>query len=251
MIRDEDRVRANRGEQVTVTAEETADRPRGVVRRERAPEQAEDWQIELPEALNLRRDRVRWGPVWAGLLTAMTSLLLLSLLGIAIGLTTVNAGTAAAQGGPPQGTGLAAAIWGALTAIVSFLLGGYVAGKTAAVFGRGWGAFNGALVFLLGVPITLLLAGLGLGGILGTLGSFASSLNIHPSMLQGAANQAQQATPNVQPTDVVRAAEGLRNGAWGTLIGLLLGLGASALGGALGTRRKLDLDRATGQVTNQ
>ena len=48
------------------------------------------------------RDRVHWGPIVAGLLTALTTLLLLSLLGLAVGLTTVNAGTAAAQGAPPQ-----------------------------------------------------------------------------------------------------------------------------------------------------
>ena len=140
---------------------------------------------------------------------------------------------------------------GALAAMVAFRLGGCVAGRAAGVFGGGWGALNGALVFLLGVPVTLLLAGMGLGGILGTLGSFASGLNISPGVLQEAANQAQQAAPNVQPSDAARTAEVLRNGAWGTLIGLLLGLGASALGGALGTRRAIDLDRATGQLTRE
>ena len=53
-------------------------------------------QAEIPEAYNLGRDRVRFGPIVAGLLTALTSLLLLGLLGVAIGLTAVNAGDAAA-----------------------------------------------------------------------------------------------------------------------------------------------------------
>ena len=206
---------------------------------------------ETSDALADLRDRVRWGPIIAGFLTALTTLLLLSLLGLAIGLSSVDAGAAAARGAAPPDAGRNAAIWGAFSGIIAFLVGGYVAGRTAAVFDRNWGMFNGAMVFLLAVPITLLLAGLGLGGILGTLGSFASALNIQPSMVQGAANQAQQAAPNMQPIDVARTAETLRNGAWGTLIGLLLGLGASALGGALGTRRQIDLDRATGRVTGQ
>ncbi len=67
-------------------------------------------QIELPEALNLARDRVRWGPIWAGLFTALTTLIILSLLGVAIGLTAVDP-RAAAQGNPPQGIGIGAAIW--------------------------------------------------------------------------------------------------------------------------------------------
>src|SRR5215218_5769320 len=55
----------------------------------------------ISDSFDLGRDRVHWGPIVAGLLTALTSLLLLGLLGLAVGLTTVNAGTAAAQGGPP------------------------------------------------------------------------------------------------------------------------------------------------------
>ena len=48
-------------------------------------------QIELPEALNLTRDRVRWGPIWAGLFRALITLIILSLLGRAVGLTAVSA----------------------------------------------------------------------------------------------------------------------------------------------------------------
>ena len=146
--------RSRQGERVRGAAEETG------ARAGRA-------QIELPEALNLTRDRVRWGPIWAGLFTALTTLIILSLLGLAIGLTAVSA----AQGGPGQAAGIGAAIWGALTAIIAFLLGGWVAGWTAAVFDRKWGALNGALVFLVAVPAMLLLVGLGasaLGGLLGT-----------------------------------------------------------------------------------
>ena len=216
------------------------------IRRERARDHNDDARI--PQTLNLTRDRVRWGPIWAGLLTALTSLLVLSLLGLAIGLTVVNAGTAATQGNLPADSGRNSAIWGAVSGLLSFLLGGYVAGRTAAVFDRGWGALNGAMVFLLGVPITLVLASMGLGGILGTLGSFAAGLNIDPPALQTGANQAQQAAPSVQPVDAMRAAEAARNGAWGALGGSLLALGASALGGALGARRELDVDRRTGPV---
>jgi hypothetical protein len=195
---------------------------------------------------------VRWGPILAGFLTALTSLLLLNLLGLAIGLTAVNAGTAAAQGGAPPELGRNSAIWAAISGILSFLLGGYVAGRTAAVFDRGWGALNGALVFLLGVPITLWLAGQGLGAVLGSLGSLASGLTIDPNLAQGAAQsageQAQQAANNLQPVDVARAAERARNAAWGAVVASLLGLGAGALGGWLGTRREVEVDRRARQV---
>lgn len=206
--------------------------------------------VRIPEAYNLNRDRVRWGPILAGLATALTSLLFLSLLGLAFGLTVVNAGTAAAEGGAPQGTGTTSAIWAGLSALIAFFLGGWVAGKTGAIFDRGWGAMNGALVFLVAVPVTLLLASLGMGAILGTLGSFAGGLNADPTTAQGAAEQARQATQNIQPIDVARAAERARNAAWGTLLGMVLGFGASTLGGMLGTRRELEVNDATGRISD-
>lgn len=200
----------------------------------------DDYEAEIQPATNLFRDRVRWGPIIAGLATALTSTLVLSLLGLAIGLTTVNAGTAAATGELPNNSGTTAAIWGAVSAILSFFLGGFVAGRTASVFSRGWGALNGALVFLVGVPLLLWLASQGLGAVVGGLSGYAGDL----------ANQAQNTAQNTSPVEVARAAERARNGAWGTLLGLILGLGAATLGGSMGTRRHLEMERDTGRVSD-
>ena len=243
--KDDDRT-SRAGERVTVTSGPPATRPVGAVRHEHD----RDHDVKIPEALNLSRDRVRWGPILAGLLTAMTSMLLLSLLGAALGLAGLDAARAAAQGGPAAETGRNAGIWGAISGLLSFLLGGYVAGRAAAVFSRGWGALNGALVFMLGVPITLLLATMGLGAILGTLGNFASALNVDPgttsNAAQGATDQARDAARNLSPEDARRAAETARNAAAGAFGGSLLALGASALGGFLGTRREVEVDARTG-----
>jgi hypothetical protein len=132
--------------------------------------------------------------------------------------------------------------------ILSFLLGGYVTGRTAAVFNRGWGSLNGALVFMLAVPLILWLAGQGLGTVFGSLGNLSGALANNPGVAQaaqGAAGQAQAAAQSIQPTDVARAAEAVRNTAWATLAGSLLGLAASAFGGWLGTRHPTVTERAT------
>ena len=213
----------------------------------RGPDRERD--VEIPEALNFTRDRVRWGPITAGLATALTSLLMLSLLGLAIGLTVVNAGDAAAQGGAPDGLGRNSAIWGAISGLIAFFLGGWMAGRSAAVFDRGWGALNGALVFLVAVPVILWLASTGLGTVLGSLGSLAGSVNPDPGTAQNVAEQARQAAQNTQPIDVARAAANARNTAWGTLLGMVLALGASAVGGMLGTRRELEVNQKTGRVS--
>jgi hypothetical protein len=223
-------VHADDGGRTRVTRTGGNGRAGDSVRYEEDEVAAGAWQVQLPEALSLARDRVRWGPILAGVMTALTSLVLLSLLGLAIGLTTVNAGTVAAQGGPPREVGQGAAIWGALTGIVAFLMGGYVAGRTAAVFSRGWGALNGFLVVVVAVPVLVSIAGQGFGLVLGTLGLTLGEL--------------QQVARDVQGIDVARTAEAARNAAWGTLIALGLGLGAGALGGSLGTRRGLPLGHA-------
>jgi len=186
----------------------------------------------VSQVMNLPTDRVRWGPIWAGLLAAFFTLLVLSLLGLAIGASTVNAGQAA-QGTGNQNAGQYSAIWAGLTAILAFLVGGYVAGRTAAVHERGWAALNGALVFLLALPILLWLASQGLGAVIGNASNIASGLGINLGQL---GNTATGAAKNITPAQAQQAADTARNTAWGTLLGLILGCGAGALGGTLGTR---------------
>ncbi len=231
----------------------TATHVPGATNEARRRQEPRETEVAIPEAYNLGRDRVRFGPVVAGLLTAVTTLLLLGLLGLALGLTVVGAGDAATRGDAGAGTGPFSAIWGALTGLVAFGLGGYVAGRTAAVFDRRWGALNGALVFMLGVPLTLWLAGQGLGFATGALGTFVGALNVNPAQVQGAAQgaatQVQGAAQQIRPADVTRIAEGARNAAWGTLLGAVLALGAGALGGWLGTRRELELERPATATT--
>src|SRR5437763_262576 len=168
---------------------------RPVDTRTRARDRDNDIEAEIPKALNFGRDRVRWGPIVAGLVTALTTMVALSLLGAAIGLTAMNAGTAAIQGGPPPDAGRNAAIWGAISAIIAFLWGGYVAGRSSAVFDRTWGALNGALVFLLAVPVGLWLAGQGFGAVMGTMSNLSMALGVNP------AASAQQAAISVTPYD--------------------------------------------------
>jgi len=183
----------------------------------------------------LGRTHVHWGAIVAGLLSALTALYLLSLLGGAIGLTSMNAATAAAQGGVPADAGRNTAIWEAIAGILSFLLGGYVVSRAAHLLDEGWGAFHGALVFMLAVPLILWLAGQGLGSVLGSIGNVAGGL--HPDVLQTTAQN--------NATQVGDTAAALRNGLWGSLIGSLLALAASAIGGWLGVRHLFELDRFT------
>lgn len=188
------------------------------------------------EVRNVENDRVRWGSIWAGLFTTVTSMLLLGIAGVAIGLASVDP-NAAAQGGITPEAGLAAGIWGGVAAVIAFFLGGYLAGRSAAVFSRGWGAVNGALVFVVAIPVMLLLATMGLGGLLGSLGNLVP--NVNPAAIAPAGGM-----PSV---DVAATTAAVRDGAWGTLIGAILALGAAAAGGAAGARRGVSPVRVESQ----
>jgi hypothetical protein len=186
------------------------------------------WEVDF------RGDRVYWGPIIGGFLTALTTMALLSLLGLATGLTAVSAATQT-QGATPDNAGLVSAIWAAVAAIIAFMAGGFVAARTAATYDRGWGFLNGMLVFMLALPFSLWMATVGMGAIAGGLGSFAGGLAT--AFGPQAADAAAQAAPTApSQAELARAAEALRNGALGALLAGILGLLAAGLGGYLGTR---------------
>src|SRR4051812_36837297 len=72
-------------------------------------------------ALLAARDSVRWGPIVAGLVTALTTFLLLSLLAVGIGLTAADPANGSTD---TQTLGIGSAITGAIIGLVSFFIGG-------------------------------------------------------------------------------------------------------------------------------
>ncbi|MDX2137546.1 MAG: hypothetical protein SF123_05580 [Chloroflexota bacterium] len=212
-------------------------------------------------------DRVRWAAVLAGLFTVLATLAALTVLGIAIGLSTFDANAS-------ENFGIGAGIYGGISAIIAFLFGGFIAARTGAVAGSGNGLLNGAMVWIVTVVLIVNFLGTGIGTLLGTAGSVATTAaNVasdaaavaatNPELAQGAQNalatpaagaagtpgvadpaaavapiveDVQNQLAQVTPADVEQAARDASNAAWGAL--LVLGLTALAAigGGLLGTR---------------
>jgi hypothetical protein len=167
---------------------------------------------------NGRRDRVRWGPIWAGLITAIATFVVLTVAAVAIGAQAVDSG---AEG---DTAGMAGGIASGVVALLAFFAGGFIAARTAGVIGRGYGALNGFLVWALGVVIILALAAFGLGSLFGASGDLFA--------------QYQQMGSPQADVDANAAVEGIRNGSIGALIGMLLPAVAAAGGGWLGSREE-------------
>lgn len=174
---------------------------------------------------NGRRDRVRWGAVWAGLVTAVATFLLLTTAAVAIGAVAVDSGA------DPEAGSMASGIASAVIALLAFLAGGFVAARTAGVVGRGYGALNGFLVWGLGVVLILALAAMGLGSLFGASGDlFAQYRELGSPQPEG-----------VDPNAVV---DSIRNGSIGAFLGMLLPAIAATVGGLLGSREEAVLETA-------
>ncbi len=174
-----------------------------------------------------RRDQVRWGPVWAGLIVSLATFLLLELLALGLNWLTPgsNAGTR---------TGVVSGVFG----LIAFFLGGLVAGATVMWRQAGSGLLHGVLVWALGVVSIIMLATLG-GGAL--FGSVADTL----------ANVANLSRANLANVDTTQALDTARAGARFGVLGLALSLAAAAFGGLTGVKmwpRKKDADRSVETV---
>lgn len=159
-----------------------------------------------PESAHWFTDRVRWSSVWAGLVVAFATQLVLASLVFAI--------VASATPGVAPDPG-AVGLWTAIMALIALFLGGWTAARLAGITGRWNGIWNGVVVWALALTLGSVAAALGIGGVLGYTGM----------PITGAA---QQQLGQIMGTAIT--------GAWWFFIGAILALLAAALGGLAGSR---------------
>lgn len=193
-----------------------------------------DVNVNLPPQ---RGDQVRWGPVWAGLIVALPTFLLGTLLFLALGVLTRD-GTSGTTAGVVTG----------IIALASFFLGGLTAAATAMWRGLNSGLLHGILVWALSIVAILALTLVGGGAILGSAGNIASQL-VSPAAVSSAANDVTGAnTPQVSEADQQAARDAGQSAASYGVLGLGLTFIASAAGGLVGAKfwpRKKDTETTT------
>lgn len=174
-------------------------------------------------------DRVRWGPILAGLVIALGTQLVLSSLGAAFGLSSI------ANSGAPRSSadevGTAVGIWSIVSLFASLFIGGWVTTRTSGPITRNGSLFNGAILWATTLALGSYLLASGVSGALGVLGS--------NSQLTG---QAQSNLPSrVEPTaEQTRDIAGnAAKGSWSFIVGSLLGLAAALGGSYVGAKRRM------------
>ncbi|TWF78941.1 hypothetical protein FHX44_114865 [Pseudonocardia hierapolitana] len=177
-----------------------------------------------------RRDRVRWGPIWAGAAVVLTVFIVLQLLFFALGWLDLGLDGR-------DGSGVAAGVVTGVLALIAFFVGGLTAGASTIWRTAGDGMLHGVLVWTLSVLGILALTLIGGTALLGPLASVASQA-------PDAAQAAQQAVDPARALDTARDTAG-----WAAL-GLGAAAAAAAVGGIAGSRlwRNRE-DSATGHRT--
>ena len=164
-----------------------------------------------------RRDRVRWGPIWAGVLVVLTVFIVLQLLFFALGWLDLGFNGA-------EGTGATAGIVTGVLALIAFFVGGLLAGASTMWRGAGDGLLHGVLVWALSVLGILAIALIGGSALLGPL-----------AQLAGQAAESGAQAPNVT-VDPAQALDAARQSAGATALSLGLAVVAAAIGGTVGSK---------------
>jgi hypothetical protein len=161
-----------------------------------------------------RRDRIRWGPVWAGALTTLSTYVVLQLLFFALGW--LDLGFA---GG---GNSTVRAVVSGVLGLIAFFLGGAAAGASSLWHRANDGMVNGVVSWAVTVTALLAFALIGGGALLGSLADVATQFVDLRNAGSG--------------VDTARAAETARDTAGWAALGLGLSMVASAIGGSIGAK---------------
>src|SRR4029434_6032557 len=113
--------------------------------------------------------RISWGAIFAGALVALATQLVLTLIGAAVGLATLNPATGQNPSGATLGIG--AGVWLVISSLVSLFLGGYIAGRLGGTF-NGW--LHGLATWAAVTMLTILLLTTAAGGLIGTASGLAT-----------------------------------------------------------------------------
>jgi len=117
--------------------------------------------------------RISWGAIIAGTLTAITVAFLLNILGLGIGLTTIDPMT---EANPMDGLGTGTIVWWGISNLAALFMGGMVAGRMSGLPANSDGGLHGFLAWALYLILSIYLVTSTIGGIFNGMASAASSV---------------------------------------------------------------------------
>ncbi len=177
-------------------------------------------------------DRVRWGPIFSGIVIAISLQLVLSALGAAVGASIISGSGAPRTnaGGAVTGVG----IWALISALISLFLAGHTTARACGPMSRSTAIFNGAILWATTVVIGTWLLSSGISGTFGILASNAGAV-ANQVIPRGGVSVPQ--TPNITASDARNLASNIAQTNWWFALGSLLTLLATVIGSTTGVRQ--------------
>ena len=134
--------------------------------------------------------RISWGAIIAGTLIALVTMMLLNLLGIGIGLGSINP---VEEANPFSGLGVGSIIWWVVSNLIAIFAGAYVAGKLAGVPLSGTSTMHGILSWCLYTLVSFWILTSAVGSLISGVGSVISgTLSAAGSGIQAVASNNNQ-----------------------------------------------------------
>lgn len=174
-------------------------------------------------------DRIRWGPIFAGIVTAIATQLILSALGAAIGLTAGAAGTNAGS------VGVGVGIWSIISLLIALFLGGLVCASSCGPMNNKTALLHGLILWATTLALSSWLLASGVSGTFGIVASNAGEI-LNQVQEPGGVSVPNSA-PNVSAAQAQAIAGNSAKVAWSFIIGSLLSLAASLIGASTGARK--------------
>jgi ABC-type transport system involved in multi-copper enzyme maturation permease subunit len=170
------------------------------------------------------RDRIRWGPIIAGIFVAIATQLILSALGAAIGLSVGTTGGAVGIG-----------IWSIISLLLALFIGSWVAAAGSAPMNRKSALLQGLILWATTLAISAWLLA---SGVTGAFGVAASNVGeVLNQVQQPGGPTLPNQVPNVSNNQLKEVADVSTKAAWSFIIGSLLGLVASLIGATAGAKK--------------
>src|ERR671912_479939 len=151
------------------------------------------------DARTIMLNRISWSAVLAGVVIALVTQLILNMIGLGIGVATLDPGAGAAENPTATSLSIGAGIWFILSGVIAAFAGGYAAGRLAGKPKESTAGWHGLTAWALTTLLIFYLFTSAVGGILGgAYRTMTSALgNVAQTVGSTAQTAAQVAGPNI------------------------------------------------------
>jgi hypothetical protein len=212
----------------------------------------------IDDAHTIMINKVSWGAIFAGVVVGLITQVLLTMLGVGVGIATLDPMTS--DNPSASSFSIGAGIWYILAGIIAAYVGGYVASRMSGKTVATTGALHGLTTWAFTTLLVIYMLSTAVGGIVG--GAFSGITSVIGGATQTAATAAAPALANANPLDAleqqVRSTgtdpEALNNAAVSSMRALVMGDEAEKAdarekaAAALASARNIPIEEARTQV---